>query len=148
VTRRQWTTKRIVWLAVRVVWIIVALSTHGAVSSLMWLAFGGYIAVRSVVLARTAGLSSLRRNIYRGSILVGAAFIATAGYQTVEVFDGASAYNQCVSELVQESDNNNIDNPLATACFQLSPAQAQKANYQAGYEEGQQAARQIEEGNG
>jgi hypothetical protein len=60
-----------------------------------------HIAVRSVALAPKADLSSLRRNIYRACSLVGVAFIATAGYQTVEVFDGASAYNQCVGELVQ-----------------------------------------------
>ena len=145
--RRQWTTKRTIWLAVIVVWIIVALSTHGAVSSLMWLAFGVQIAVRSVILARKADLSSLRRNLYRASTLVGVAFIATAGYQTVEVFDGATAYNQCVNELVQEGETGS-DFPLATACLQLSPAQAQKANYQAGYELGQQTAHQIEEGDG
>ena len=144
---RQWTTRRIIWRAVIVVWVIVAHSTHGAVSSLMWLALGVYIAVSSVVLARKADLSSLRRNIYRACTLVGVAVIATAGYQTVQVFDGASAYNQCVNELVQEGETGS-DFPLATACLQLSPAQAQKANNQAGYELGQQAAQQIEDGNG
>jgi hypothetical protein len=146
VNHQYWTKRWIISQAVIVIWVIVALSTSGAVASLLWVAFGANIAVRSVVLARRANLSLLRRNVYRASILVGVAFIATAGYQTAEVLDGATAYNQCVSELVQEADNNSSF-PLATACFKLSHSQAYKAGQQAGSIEGQQAAKQIENGD-